>query len=280
MTQSTAPYYHWNSRSDWGSPPWNNCSPNLAQINHYCAQTYRGHSLGCHNDRAVVGGNSMSTHAWGAALDFLPDGGNQTGRFVIAPFLIAWSLELGINTIHDYVRQQMWKPNLGWVSASIGSNGGQWLHIETTVTAWPDGRSVEQRIASPSAPPPGAYDPAHQQYGLFPLATKPTLHWLDGWPGSATQSIQHIITYFNDVMNNSCGQHVRDPRGIFTGEEYDNPNTFGSEQGSINALRMLNQFWNPSGSNVELRNESYFGICGPATWKLVDAIATNFGRPR
>jgi hypothetical protein len=142
-------------------PPYNDCSPNLRSILGFCtSQSWGGKSLGCHNDRAVVGGSSMSSHAWGAALDYQPDGGNSVGRFQVAPYLIFWSAELGINTIHDYVRQQMWKPMQGWVSASIGSNGGQWIHIETTPAAWGDGRSVAERTSGQPVPPPPPTPPA------------------------------------------------------------------------------------------------------------------------
>jgi hypothetical protein len=147
---STTPYYVWKNRNDNLSSPYNQCSPNLVQLLAYMKSKWGGQSLGCHLDRTIAGSSTLSTHAWGAALDYLPNGGNATGKASVFPFLIAHSAELRINTIHDYVRQAMWKPNLGWVAANIGSSGGQWMHIEVTPAGFLDSRTVEQRLSNVS----------------------------------------------------------------------------------------------------------------------------------
>jgi len=65
---------------------------------------------------------------------------------VAMDFTIAYSAELGINTIHDYALQRKWDPIIGWHSASIGSVGGDWIHVETTPAAFGDGRPVEDKL--------------------------------------------------------------------------------------------------------------------------------------
>jgi len=145
MTVSTFPYYHWNSRSDSQVAPYNSCSPNLVSLQDYYARRWGAVSLGCHNERPVTGGSSLSSHAWGAACD--PKFPDRAITVEAMDFTIAYSAELGINTIHDYIRQMMWKPGgVGWVSASIGSVGGQWIHVETTPAMFLDGRPVEDKL--------------------------------------------------------------------------------------------------------------------------------------
>jgi hypothetical protein len=144
MTVSTTPYYHWSSRNDSESPPYNACSPNLVQILDYYRRRWGAVSLGCHVQRAVSGGSTLSSHAWGAACD--PRFPDRQSTVDAMGWTIAFSAELGVNTIHDYQTQTMWKPGQGFVSASIGSVGGQWIHVETTPAAFMDGRPVEDRL--------------------------------------------------------------------------------------------------------------------------------------
>jgi len=280
MTVNMEPYYHWSSRRDWDNAPFDDCSPNLRAILGFCTKTFGGKTLGCHNDRDVDGNplppspqtpkGTPSTHAWGAALDYLPDGGNLEGIRFVAPFLIQWSKELGINTIHDYVHQMMWKPgNVGWVPESIGSKGGQWLHIETTPVAWGDGRSVEERIqGDPNLPPPpeipvagqNGYLPAQHQYGKWPASQKPALGPGFGYtPG--TQVYQGFCAYAWDVMKVEAGQ----------GPVLDNGGTrVVWTIHSMAALMNLQQFF---GLPVS-------GWMTKESWGVIDGLATNFGRPR
>lgn len=160
MTVSSLPYYHWNSRSDWMRPPFTTCSPSLVSDWNYLHGRWGGLNLGCHNDRQVSGGGSMSSHAWGSALDYLPNG--QAGRTVydilaqeVWPFLIAWSAELGINALHDYKRQAIWKPGVNrWEFVNIGTPAASHTHIEVAPGGWGDGRPVEQKISYIPPPPP------------------------------------------------------------------------------------------------------------------------------
>lgn len=268
MTVSTDPYYHWSSRSDWNTPPFNDCSPNLRSILGYLTRHFGGKTLGCHNDRTVAGSSTMSSHAWGAALDYLPDGGNVVLTAQVAPFLIQWSKELGINTIHDYVHQLMWKPNGGWVHASIGSAGGQWGHIETTPAMWGETRSVEDRISgTPHLPPGPGYNPANHDYGLYPLnKNKPSLGPGFGYT-NGTQQYQGYCQYANDVMMMEAGQLEQ------------------LKPGMQDQTKRIQVVWTIYSMAACMNVQQFFGLpvngwVPKETWDVLDALASNFGRPR
>lgn len=133
-----------------------------------------------------------------------------------------------------------------------------------------------------SEPPPsggGGYDPLHHNYWLFPLdKNKPQLQWLSGF--QVTDPLRAHCAYFNHVMVIEAGQKIKEPYEVFSGDEYDNPNTPNGEQGSINALRAMNNFFNKDGHDKDLAFEAYVGVCGKASWNLVDGLATHFGLPR
>lgn len=205
MTVSTKPYYPWGKRTDCNKPPYSTtqCSPNLVQGYKYLQPIYGGRSLGC--ARACGSGSVRSSHWWKAALDYQPDGGNNALVAAVAPHLIKWSAEFGINAIHDYVRQLIWKPDKGWVSSSIGSANGQWGHIETHPDAWHDSSPWADRIASEPPPPPVGYNPP-SNWGLYPLdKNKPALGPGFGYTGG-TQQYQGHCKYANDVMRLKAGQ--------------------------------------------------------------------------
>jgi hypothetical protein len=143
QTLSTEPYFSWSgSGIDSTRSPFNACSPNLVQLHDYYRRTWGAQhpNLGCH----VPPPASTKSHQYGAATDErFP---NRQITVDVMGWTIAHSAELGINTIHDYITQQMWKPLVGWRSASIGSPGGDWIHVETTPAAFMDGRPVEDRL--------------------------------------------------------------------------------------------------------------------------------------
>lgn len=257
-------YYRWASRTDNRQAPYNDCSPNLRAINGDLSQRFGGRSLGCHVDRPVRGGTSLSTHSWGAALDWLPDGGSHEALGQVAPFLIAYSRELGINEISDYVHQLAWKPgpNHGWSRANIGSQGGQWLHIETSPAAWGDGRSVASRIGPlpPPIPPGVGYDPSKHNYGLYPLnKNKPALGPGFGYT-NGTQQYQGYCRYAYDVMRVEAGQAK-----VLAGES---PVVWTIH--SMAACMNIQQFFKlPVNGWMTLE-----------TWKVIDGLASNWGKPR
>jgi len=126
-------------------------------------------------------------------------------------------------------------------------------------------------------PNPGYYNPAADQWGLFPIdRNKPTLSWLSGYAPAATVAWQPQVTYFNHVLVFKCRQPIRVPYAVYTGTEADNPATAVGEGGSIWAQRNVRNFFDPNNANRAAAEEAWYGVCGPATWGLIDAIATNF----
>lgn len=156
MTVSTQPYQHWSNLGLQASlePKYESCSPNLLQVMRALVKEFGAVSLGCHNQRTTRTGSGLSTHAYGAALD--PKMPDRASTLRAMAWLIAWSAEFHINTIHDYQTQTMWKPELGrFVPASIGSVGGTWIHVETTIEGFSDNRIYEARGITSTIPPQG-----------------------------------------------------------------------------------------------------------------------------
>ena len=136
-------YFNWQKA---GAPTPEYCtkSPNLVQIMGYLRDTHGMTNLGIYSKRPVRGGTAWSTHAFGAALD----AGNSTRaqlEWVILPWLIEHSEELGIQRIHDYAAKRYWQAGKGMVNKSPG-DGGNWIHIETHPSQWGNAVPVGERI--------------------------------------------------------------------------------------------------------------------------------------
>lgn len=73
---------------------------------------------------------------------------------------------------------------------------------------------------APPVPPAIVYDPWHHQYGLWPVANKPTLVYGSGYsPGTTDETTRGAATYLNHVLAFEAGQYVQDPLfvvGIYT----------------------------------------------------------------
>jgi hypothetical protein len=133
-------------------------------------------------DRPIRDGTVPSAHSYGAATDWryepnwLP-GTNPTPvpRKVIVDELIPWlinnSLELRIDSIHDYVGDRIWHAgrtmylddaHTRWwkdqngAGAGMGESWARYLHIETTLPGFKDTTVILERpgIADPHPPPP------------------------------------------------------------------------------------------------------------------------------
>lgn len=166
MTVSQAPFFHWNSRSDAGRPPYNTCSPALSSLYVYLNHNHGAQTLGCFASRPVRGGETASTHSWGAAIDVaFPSNGTTDA---VEAWLIAYSQELGINAIIDERNPRalpggnhefrIWYPLVGWHTFVANASGYNGIHIEITPLAWGDGRPVEVKINAqplPQPPQPG-----------------------------------------------------------------------------------------------------------------------------
>jgi hypothetical protein len=272
LSASAAPTYFSWSHSGFNvyAPEYEICAPALQSIFTYAQRTYGATSYGCHYNRYIAGTTTWSTHAFGRAYDIFISGRTNMEHFW--DFLIYNYVALGINTIHDYVMQRMWKPGQGWVGSSIGSKGGLWTHVECTPAASMDGRSVEDKVHGfqPPDEEPIIYDPWHDKWGLFPVnPSKPQLSWLSGYaPPETAEALRPSCTYFNHVMIFKTKHFIKEPYFVFTGAETG---------GSIAAMRDMHNFFDPTNSNKGLAFETYVGVCGTETWKLTDNVATNFG---
>lgn len=151
------------------------CSPNLTALWQYMRDRWGGVWLGCKNVRSTSSGAAVSSHSFGAALDWRwdltpnPEGIRFPGRHVvdaeILPWLIGNSMALGIQAIHDYTEGRIWRPpgtsvrpidSDGWRTArgpEMNQGWAQWLHIETHPATWHDARPIPTRFR-PAPPPP------------------------------------------------------------------------------------------------------------------------------
>lgn len=196
MTIQTT-FHNWSTSGlDWRKPPYESCSPNLSALNAYL-MSIGGQHLGCHGNRDIRGGGAVSAHAYGAAFDWryeaTTNGGKNLGRQWaldrLFPWLIDYSAELGIDAIHDYVGDRIWRSGRtgrtsdahgSWWKKQYGSGSGMgqawatYVHIETTKAAFGNGTPIDKRgipLIDGSTPKPG---PA-------PIAGSYTVKSGDGW---------------------------------------------------------------------------------------------------
>lgn len=190
------------------------CSPNLLLLRDYLRENHQMAWSGCFALRGIKKGvppgtpsNPWSTHARGAAIDMRYVGTGVDGylatlgrtRLVqeVIPWLIDWSAELGVQAIHDYAGNRIWR---AWRPANEGGPGWKqqggagdfrpgntWVHIETTPTAWFNKTPIEHRIIQPWDPP--------RSYATWPQAVKPTLVVRGDNPWPAVLYLQSVLVY-------------------------------------------------------------------------------------
>jgi len=123
-------------------------SPNVEAYKDYLLKRYGGTSVGIVNKREVRGGGALSTHYYGAALDW-----RYPSRAVgvkAMKDLVANSAQYGVQMIVDYVGGTIWTAKRGWHKAKPNSHGmGQawaaWIHIETTKSMWGNNKALSTR---------------------------------------------------------------------------------------------------------------------------------------
>jgi len=131
-----------------GTPdaPYNVKSPNLVQLAAYTRRRWALVNLGIYNRRPIRNGVVWSSHAFGAAVD-LGYKNRAEMEWIILPWLIENSAELGIQRIHDYHAKRYWQAGKGMVNKSPGA-GQMWIHVETYVDDWGNNTPVEQRLST------------------------------------------------------------------------------------------------------------------------------------
>lgn len=259
-----AEFNNWQRDTGWDRAPYNRASPNLVSLLAYLIDRWGGASLGIHGDRPIRGGQSPSSHAFGAALDWrwgahpdvhFPNG--SLGRAVIdnevLPFLIDNSEQLGVQAIHDQGR--IWRPTRTPRWKPYDTGYGPWLHIETSKEKWGDGRPVPERISVPEPPPvvpppsPG-FDPVNGHYSLYPLnPNKNTIGPRQNTAGTITLR-GDLVRYFQGVAKNQASQNV-------TVDGWFGPQTEA-------AARNLQAFF-------KLQVDGYVGS---GTWPVVDFLSS------
>lgn len=153
------------SFDDWQQAPaaHASCSPNLQLVLAEVQRRWPGTTnLGCYGVRPIRGGTLPSSHAYGAAVDIgYVAAFDETIAAEVCPWLVARSLELHIDAVHDYRRCRIWRaartPSIddactAWWKAqrpsAITGMGQVWanhLHLEVTVAGWDDASPVLER---------------------------------------------------------------------------------------------------------------------------------------
>jgi hypothetical protein len=224
MTVATE-FYNWQrSRLDSTRAPWNTCAPALVAIETYLVAKWGGKRLGCHQERDIIGGGSLSSHAFGAALDWRysdPGVGRREMLNTVLPFLINNSKELGIQAIHDYVGCRIWRANRssdsdgGWKdqpkSGQMGQEWAVWLHIEVNKSQWSDGRSVEDKIGDVKPLPIPPFRPERGEFGLYPLNPNKDTIKLNA-SGDLVKYLQGVLrkNRYQIAVDGGFGQQTRD----------------------------------------------------------------------
>lgn len=255
------------NRYPWDKPPYNSCLPRPVAIRRYLENRWGLVYLGCHQDRPIKGGESISDHAFGAAPDMrYQDPGPGLGLLdaEIIPWLIATSAETGVQAIHHYRRSTIWRPpgtqpnrpngHSGWIVQKPGSQMGQtwalWIHVAIHPDFVFDERPIELVVA-PGAPPqiPPVTPPV-----ITPPVTPPVLI-----PG---QEFKLEVT-LSTIRRGSTGSDVKRAQAILA-------NLFG--QAAV--IGTIDGSFGPRTEDAVKNVQRFFGladdgICGPKTWKVL-----------
>lgn len=255
----------------WDSAPFNHCQAAAVSMRTYLETRWGLLWLGCHGDRPVVGGSTISTHAYGASPDMRyqdPGPGLYVCDSEIIPWLIATSKETGLQAIHHYRRSLIWRPpgtsgrpldSDGWRVQPTGTQMGQawalWLHLEFLDTRLTDDRSIEEKLGQlpPVIIPPTPTPPVI----VDPKPTPPVLI-----PGGTTMINVNVTT----VRRGSTGGRVQKMQGLINANFISPTDKTGYlvEDGNFGAkteerVRMIQSFF---GMTVD-------GIVGPKTWNVL-----------
>jgi hypothetical protein len=145
-------YYDWQANRAADRLRFRKASPNLVAIKDYLVKRHGGQSVGIFAKRNQRGNDKVSSHSFGAALDWRYD--TRVAAKNAMKELVNHSKEWGVQMIVDYVGNSVWTPTKGWRKGNpdgwgMGEAWAKWLHIETTKTAWADGSDPLSRILQP-----------------------------------------------------------------------------------------------------------------------------------
>jgi hypothetical protein len=148
-------YYCWQTPKKTDYIKFTKASPNLVELNEWLCKRFGGASRGILNKRPIRGGSAPSTHTFGAALDWRYP--SRAAAKIAMKFLIAFSEELGVQSIHDYVGACIWHAGRGWKkqepdSEGMGKAWATWIHIEVTPSQWKDARPIPVKVGATNIP--------------------------------------------------------------------------------------------------------------------------------
>lgn len=148
-------HYNWQEAKKTDYIKFTKASPNLVELNEWLCKRFGGASLGILNKRPIRGGTAPSSHTFGAALDWRYP--SRAAAKIAMKFLIAFSEELGVQSIHDYVGACIWHSGRGWKkqepdSEGMGKAWATWIHIEVTPSQWKDARPVPVKVGATNIP--------------------------------------------------------------------------------------------------------------------------------
>ena len=135
MAVNKTDYYDWQKATTADKLRFRKASPNLVLIKDWLIKRYGGTNVGIYANRNERGRDTISTHAFGAALDWRYD--TRVAAKAAIKELVDRSKELGVQMIVDYVGGVIWTPTRGWRKKDadkwgMGQPWAKWLHIETT----------------------------------------------------------------------------------------------------------------------------------------------------
>jgi hypothetical protein len=260
-------FYNYQSNPDrlnWDAPPYEACNPRPQAMRYYLEQRWGLKYLGCHGDRPIIGGESISDHAFGVAIDMRyqdPGPGLVVTDSEIIPWLIATSGETGLQAIHHYRRSLIWRPpgtsgrplgSDGWRVQPAGSQMGQtwalWLHLAFHPDYISDGRPITDVLGSGQAPAPGPVVP--------PVITNPPITPPVLTPGEVSTVDVNVTT----IRRGSTGHKVKKAQAIMVanfGQSITIDGNFGAQTDA--AVRNVQAFF---GLTVD-------GVVGPKTWGIL-----------
>jgi len=142
-------YYNWQQATKADAVRYRKASPNLVQLKDHLTKVWGGSNLGIYNKRTIRDGDALSSHSYGAALDWRCE--SRRPALAGMSFMIKNHEKLGVQMIIDYVGCRIWIAGRGWKPATpnpkngMGTTWAKWVHVETTKKDWGNNTPIPNR---------------------------------------------------------------------------------------------------------------------------------------
>lgn len=156
MAVNKTEYYNWSQNKATDKVKYRRESPNMLACKDYLIKRFGGVSVGIFARRNKRGSQDVSTHSFGAALDWRYS--TRKAGETACKTLVRHSKEWGIQMVIDYVGCTIWTPKSGWKPLKPDSVKGygqawaKWLHIETTKSSWSNATPFVDRVIGVNTP--------------------------------------------------------------------------------------------------------------------------------